>query len=324
MNIAIIGTGAYGLANALMLLKNKNKIKMWVENEERCEFFDKNRNNLDFLPGITIPDTIEFSTSYEYVLKNADIVFIMVAAKYVASVSKEILKYQTPKMHFCIGSKGIEQDTCMFVDQVFKTFVKTKNLAVMSGPSFAIDLARSEPVGLTIASKNKKTISLIKSAYGKNTIKLRSSNDIIGIETCGSIKNVIAVAAGILEGLGYSESTRSFLITESLHDIKELIYGLGGNKKTILSYAGVGDLLLTATSTKSRNYSYGILVGKKNYETAKKYLETTTVEGLYTLKSIYKLLRKKKIKMPVIDLIYKVIMNNEDPEILVKFLLNKK
>lgn len=324
MNIAIIGTGAYGLSNALMLHKNNNKIKMWVESEERKDFYEKNRNNLDFLPGITIPKSIEFSSDYQYVLENVDLVFIMVAAKYVASVSKEILKYQTSKMHFCIGSKGIEQGTCKFVDQVFKSFVKTNKLAVMSGPSFAIDLANSEPVGLTLASKNKKTIQKIKSAYGKNTVKLRPTSDIIGIEICGSIKNVIALAAGILEGLGYKESTRSFLITESLHDIKELIYGLGGNKKTILSFAGVGDLLLTATSTKSRNYSYGILIGQKKLKEANEYLETTTVEGYYTLKSIYKLLHKKKIKMPVIDLIYKVIMNNEEPELLVKFLLNKK
>ena len=324
MNIAIIGTGAYGLSNALMLLKNNNKIKMWVESKEKCDFYEKNRNSLDFLPGITIPKEIEFSCDYEYVLKDADVVFIMVAAKFVASVSKEILKYQTPKMHFCIGSKGIEQGTCMFVDQVFKKFVKTKNLAVMSGPSFAIDLASSEPIGLTLASKNKQTIKKIKMAYGKNTVKLRPSNDIIGIEICGSIKNIIALAAGILNGLGYAESTRSFLITESLHDIKELIYGLGGRKKTILSYAGVGDLLLTATSKKSRNYSYGILVGKKEHKKSEEYLKNNTVEGYYTLKSIYKLLRKKKIKMPVIDLIYKVIMNNEDPELLVAFLLNKK
>lgn len=146
----------------------------------------------------------------------------------------------------------------------------------------------------------------------------------IGTELCGSIKNVIAVAAGILEGLGYSESTRSFLITESLHDIKELIRGLGGKKKTILSFAGVGDLILTATSTKSRNYSFGILLGKGEFEEANKYLETTTVEGYYTLKSIYSLLRKRKIKMPVVDLIYKVVMKNEDPNKLVKFLMEKK
>jgi len=294
MNIAIIGTGAYGLANALMLIKNNNKIKMWVESEEKCKYFNENRSNLEILPNIKIPKEIEFSNSYEYVMKDADIIFIMVAAQYVATVSKEILKYQTQNMHFCIGSKGIEQGTCMFVDQVFKKFVKTKNLAVLSGPSFAIDLANSEPVGLTLASKNKNTIKTIKRAYGKNTIKLRPSNDIIGIEICGSIKNVIALAAGILEGLGYSESTRSFLITESLHDIKELIYGLGGNKKTILSYAGVGDLLLTATSEKSRNYSYGILIGKKDYDAANQYLETTTVEGYYTLKSITNYFVKRK------------------------------
>ena len=113
---------------------------------------------------------------------------------------------------------------------------------------------------------------------------------IIGVELCGSIKNVIAIASGILEGLGYTESTRSFLITESLHDIKSLIYGLGGKKKTILSYAGVGDLLLTATSSKSRNYTYGILIGKKNYTMAEDYLKNNTVEGyndsVYLIKKV--------------------------------------
>ena len=324
MNIAIIGTGAYGLSNALILHKNNNHIKMWVESTERAEYFNKNRNNNEVLPNHKIPSDIEFSNDYEYVLKDAKLVFIMVAAKYVATVAKEILKYQTPTMHFCIASKGIEQDSCEFLDKIFKTFVKTKKLAVISGPSFAIDLANNEPVGLSIASKNKRTIELIKMAYGKNTMKLRATNDIIGIELCGSIKNVIAIAAGILEGLGYSESTRSFLITESLHDIKELIYKLGGHKKTILSFAGVGDLLLTATSTKSRNYSYGILLGQRKVKEAKKYIESNTVEGYYTLKSIYRLLRKKQVSMPVIDLIYKVVMKEEDPNLLVDFLLNKR
>ena len=135
---------------------------------------------------------------------------------------------------------------------------------------------------------------------------------------------MIAVSAGILEGLGYSESTRSFLITESLHDIKELIKALGGNKKTILSFAGVGDLLLTATSVKSRNYSYGILLGKKEFDHAQKYLENTTVEGYYTLKSIYTLLRRKKIKLPIIDLIYDIVMKDDDPSKLAQFLIEKK
>ena len=184
-------------------------------------------------------------------------------------------------------------------------------------------MANNEPVGLTIASKNTKTIKEIKKVLTSDTVKLRTSNDIIGVELCGSIKNVIAIASGILEGLGYKESTRSFLITESLHDIKSLIYGLGGKKKTILSFAGVGDLLLTATSTKSRNYTYGILIGKKNYIMAQDFIEHNTVEGYYTLKSIYTLIKRKKIDMPIINLIYQIIINKKDPECLSEFLIKK-
>ena len=166
-------------------------------------------------------------------------------------------------------------------------------------------------------------MNIIKKVLENDTLKLRTTNDVIGVELCGSIKNVIAIAAGILEGLGYTESTRSFLITESLHDIKSLIYGLNGNKKTILSFAGVGDLLLTATSTKSRNYSYGILIGQKKLEEADKFVNNTTVEGYYTLKSIYTLIKRKKIDMPIINLIYQIIINKKAPEKLVEFLIKK-
>lgn len=322
-NIAIIGTGAYGLSIALNLLKNNKNIRMWVESQEKADFLNNNRKNSGILPNINIPKEIEFSNDYEYVLKNTKIVFIVVATKFVSTVTKEISKYDIKGKHFCILSKGIEQNTCEFVADVFKRNIKTKYLAVISGPSFAIDLANNDPIGLTIASKNKDTIKVIKKTLQSDTLKLRQSNDIIGIELCGSIKNVIAIAAGILDGLGYSESTRSFLITESLHDIKSLIFGLGGKKKTILSYAGVGDLLLTATSTKSRNYSYGLLIGKGNKKEAENYIKSTTVEGYYTLKSIYTLIKRKKIKMPIIDLIYKIIINNENPNKLAEFLIKK-
>jgi len=247
----------------------------------------------------------------------------MCAAKFVGSVSKDIKPYINKDMIFIIGSKGIEQGTCRFVHEVFLDNIKTNKLAVISGPSFAIDIANLEPIGLACSTKNTNSFNTIKSIYNGTNIKLRRSRDLIGTELCGSIKNVVAVASGILDGLGYSESTRSFLITESLHDIKELIRGLGGKKSTILSFAGVGDLLLTATSTKSRNYSYGLLLGSKKEKEAKKYLEDNTVEGYYTVKSIYSLIKKKRIKMPLIDLIYKIVMENDDPYKLVDFLMNK-
>lgn len=321
--ISIIGVGAYGLSIAIALLKKNKNIVMWTESEDKVDYLNKNRKNSGILPNIEIPEEIEFTNDYGYVVNDAEIVFIAVAARYVNSVTKEISKYNTKGIHFCIMSKGIEQNTCEFVHDVFNRNIKTKNLAVISGPSFAIDIAHNEPIGLSIASKNKDTINIIKEVLENDTIKLRSTNDLIGVELCGSIKNVIAIAAGILEGLGYSESTRSFLITESLHDIKNLIYGLGGNKKTILSFAGVGDLLLTATSTKSRNYSYGLLIGQKKYNEAEEYEKNTTVEGFYTLKSIYTLVRRKKISMPIINLIYQIIISKKDPEKLAEFLIKK-
>lgn len=321
--IAMIGTGAYGLGVSIALLKKNESITMWVESEERAKFLNNNKKNANILPNIEIPENITFTNDLNEVISNTNIVFIAVAAKFIDSVAKDLSKLNIKNKHFCILSKGIEQNTCEFVIDVFKRYVKTKNVSVISGPSFAIDMAKGEPVGLTIASKNNKTMLSIKRVLASDTVKLRTSNDIIGVELCGSIKNVIAIASGILEGLGYTESTRSFLITESLHDIKSLIYGLGGKKKTILSYAGVGDLLLTATSSKSRNYTYGILIGKKNYTMAEDYLKNNTVEGYYTLKSIYTLIKRKKINMPIINLIYEIIINKKEPEKLSEFLIKK-
>lgn len=321
--IAMIGTGAYGLGVSISLLKKNESVSMWVENEEKAKFLNNNKKNANILPNIEIPANITFSNDLDEVIKGTNIVFIAVAAKYIDNIAKKLSKLNIKNKHFCILSKGIEQNTCEFVTDVFKKYIKTKNLSVISGPSFAIDMAHNEPVGLSIASKNNKTIKEIKKVLSSDTVKLRTSNDIIGVELCGSVKNVIAIASGILEGLGYNESTRSFLITESLHDIKSLIYGLGGKKKTILSFAGVGDLLLTATSTKSRNYTYGILIGKKNYIMAADYLNNNTVEGYYTLKSIYTLIKRKKIDIPIIKLIYEIIINKKEPDTLSEFLIKK-
>ena len=321
--IAIIGTGAYGLSIAISLLKKNESVCMWVESKERAEFLEKNRNKSGILPNISIPNKISFSNDISDVISNTNIIFIAVSAKYVDSVTKELSNYNIKDKYFAILSKGIENNTCDFLIDVFKRNIKSNNVCVISGPSFAIDVANDEPVGLSMASKSKKTMEIVSKVLENNTLKVRKTTDTIGVELCGSIKNVIAIAAGILDGLGYSESTRSFLITESLHDIKSLIHGLGGRKKTILSFAGVGDLILTATTKKSRNYTFGILLGKKDNIETEKYLKDNTVEGYYTLMSIHKLIRKKKIKMPIINLIYDIVLGNKESESLVNFLIKK-
>lgn len=317
--------GAYGLAITNLLTKDpNNEITVWSESSEKVKEINTTGKLKSIFKDKKFPKTITYTTSIKEATINKDIIFIVVAAQYVDTVSEEMSKYLDKNTHVCICSKGIEQDTCRFVHEVFLKYNKTKKLAIISGPSFAIDIMNEEPVALTIASTHKKTIKVIKGVMTNDFLKLRDTKDFIGVETCGSIKNIIAIASGIISGLGYSDSTRAFLITEAVHDMKELITGLGGDRKTILSYSGIGDLLLTCTSIKSRNFSYGILIGQKKEKEANEYIKTTTVEGYYTLKSIYKLIKKKKIKIPVIDLMYKIIINNESPDLLIKFLINKK
>ena len=325
MKIGIIGTGVYGVAMALMLNKKNKDIIMWTESEERYENYKKDKCIKGVIPGIDLPKNIKLTTSYEEVCKDRDVIFIMSVAHFVGSICQNIKPYINKKTVVCIASKGIENNSCKFLSDIAYSELKIKNICIVSGPSFAIDMANNNPVGLSIASNSKKCMKIVKDVLENDSVKLRETNDLIGVQICGSIKNVIAVAAGMLDGMGYPESTQSFLITESLHDIKALIGALGGNPKTILSFAGVGDLLLTCTSTKSRNFSFGKVIGEGATKEEKvKYLEENTVEGYYTLKSIYKLVKSNRIKIPIIDLIYSIVMEDTDPQNLVTFLINKK
>ena len=217
-----------------------------------------------------------------------------------------------------------EQETCAFVNEIILEELNSNNVAIISGPSFAIDVANKVPVGLTLACKSKETTELVYNAFSNSHFKLRICSDIIGTEICGAIKNVIAIAAGMLKGMNMPESTSAMLITESVHDIKDLIKGLGGDGDTISSFAGFGDLLLTATSTKSRNFSFGILIGSgTSKEEIKSYIENTTIEGLYTLTSIKKLLVSINTQMPIVELLYSIIYEDKKPKDLIKFLIKK-
>lgn len=326
MKIAMVGVGAYSTALTLMLSKKENNnILMWTENLEIAEEFSKTHKVNKIFPDLELPFNVDVTNSYEEVLKDASLIFIAVAAKYVKSVCDGLKPYYKNHIPICIASKGIEESTGSFLSNIVKNELDTENVAVLSGPTFAIDMVNNEPIALALAGTNDETIQIVKENLANDTLKLRECNDLIGIQICGSIKNVIAIAAGMIKGLGYTESTLAFLINESLHDIKYLIDELGGDKKTVLSYAGVGDLLLTCTSTKSRNFSFGYTVGStKDPEKIKEFLENNTVEGYYTLSSIYKLVKTNHINLPIINLIYDIIMNGKDPNLLSKFLIEKK
>ena len=325
MKISVIGLGVYSLAISKMLAKkDENEIVIWTENNEKYEEYKKIKKVASVFD-TKVPKNIKISASMEDTLENTNLIYIITASKYVDIVTKQMKPYYNPKIPVCIASKGIEESREELLSNIVKNALKTNNIAVISGPTFAVDILNNEPVALALASKTKKAKEYVLNTLANDTLKLRPSKDMIGIQMCGSIKNVIAIASGILSGLGYSNSTQSFLINESLHDIKDIIKIFGGNPKTILSFAGVGDLMLTCTSTKSRNFSFGVIVGStKDQNKINEYLATHTVEGYNTLEIVYKMLQKKGIEIELITTIYDIVYNGVDANTLAKFLVTKK
>ena len=322
MKVGVLGAGAYGLALSHILVNNKVDVTVWTHDENEAKILDKDRISKK-LNDYKVPSEIKFTTSLKDAVVNMDLIVMAIPAFAFEEVTVKLSKYIKRKQPVLIATKGIQQNTCLFLNDVFSKYLKN-SIAVISGPTFAVDMIKDAPIGFSLATKSHKTEMIIRKCFENSTTKFRRTKDIVGIEICGSIKNVMAIASGMLEGMGVTDSTRALFLTESMNDIKELIDALGGKKKSILSFAGFGDILMTCTSKNSRNFSFGYLIGKgASTKEINDYLENTTVEGMYTLKSIHKLVRRKKVKMPIINLIHDIIEGKKDKEEMLRFLILK-
>ncbi len=324
MKIAVLGTGAYSLALAYSLAKKENnKIVLWTHDQKHVNELRETKK-LSSILDFNISKNISITTSLEEAMQNASLIVIGTASQFFTSLITNMKIYYKKNTPICIATKGIDDSSKEFLSNIAAKILKTKTVSILSGPTFAIDIINNEPVALALASKNNKVLKIVKNNLANERLKLRFNNDLIGVQICGSVKNIIAIAAGILNGLGYSNSTTAFLINESMHDIKNIMRYLGAKKSTILSFAGIGDLILTCTSTKSRNFSFGYTIGKYNDPSkTQEYLNSTTVEGYFAITTFKELLKKHQVKVPIVNIVNDIVNNGKNPEELAKFLIKK-
>lgn len=305
MKITVIGSGVYGKAIANLALHNGNDVTIWTEQED--------------ITKVAVPEGVKITNSYKEAMKDAELVFILTSSKYTASICEGIRPYIEEDMLFILGSKGILEDGKL-VNEEFEFLLPKVKYAIISGPTFAVDIAALEPVGFTLATMGKKDFERIVSAF-KDGVKFEHSHDILGIEMAGSLKNAYAIGSGILSGFNYGHSIRCLYITAVLNEMRNIFKQVGAEEKTVLTLAGIGDLVLTCTSLNSRNFTFGSLLSLDNKKTKDEYLKKNTVEGYDNLKTYIKIFKDKKIDAPILFMIYDIVINNEDSEKLIDLIL---
>lgn len=320
MKVSILGAGAYGIALSKILVDNGMDVMIWTKVQDEYDMLTLERCNNSALPSFKIDKNIKITMNMEDAIKDANVIFVATSIKFIKDVLLEAKKYYKKGQHICMACKGITEDDLSFGSEMAQNVLKSKRIAVISGGTFANDMVMDNLMGLVISSHNKSTCKIINKCIYQKNIKTMISSDVLGVELCGAVKNVIAIACGIMDGANYSESTKSMFFTIFLNELVEMIYYLGGSKGTILNYAGIGDLWLTSTSNNSRNYTLGLMIGnKQDKNKIDKYIKNSTVEGFYTLNSIYLLLKKKKYRVKFVDILYEILYKDGNIDLFLNY-----
>lgn len=312
MNITILGCGAYGTALSCMARENNCNIKMWDK-------FDNNFNELK----TKYPDTI-FTTNLKDSLNNTELIIIAIPIAFLENTIIELKKYYN-NQDILIASKGINIEDGLFASQIIEKHLTPKNIGAISGGTFAIDMQNKKVMGLTLGTTSSTLTEKVKHSLQNRYLKIQYTSDIIGVQICGAIKNVMAIGFGILDGANYPESTRFLFLTKAIYEINNLITSLNGNNETIMSYAGIDDIMMTCTSSKSRNYTLGKMLGSNtNPEEINNYKQTTTIEGLGTAKALKTLCKNNNLNLEICNILYNILYNNQKVTTLITYLEEKE
>lgn len=312
MKIAILGDGAWGTTLAI-LLKNKGyDVSLWSVFEDNIEAIIKHRENKRFLPGVKIPPRIYFTTDLKRAVDNVDLIVLAVPSRFLRPVlMKNVDVLKKKKYKFVSVIKGIEQDNLKTMSCVIRDVIGNVKMAVLSGPSIAPEVARGIPTAVVAASKDTEFRKKVRDVFMTQHFRVYTNKDVIGVEFAGALKNIIAIAAGISDGLGFGANTKAAIITRGLAEMTRLGVIMGGKLETFTGLSGMGDLITTCISTEGRNHRFGQEIGKgKNPQDILKKT-VSEIEGVWTSKAAVNLGREYKIDLPIITQVYSVIFHNK-------------
>lgn len=309
--IAIIGAGSWGLALALLLNEKGHEVIVWCHSEQEKELILTYKENKRCLPGIKIPMEIQFSTSLQDVLGNREMAIIAVPSKAVREISKQVSLWLEEQTLLVCVSKGLEKNTGLRLSQVIEQEINYP-VVVLSGPSHAEEVARHMPTTLVAACKETILAEKVQQICTTPTLRVYTNKDIVGVELGGALKNSIAIAAGILEGLGYGDNTKAALITRGIAEIARLGLAMGAETTTFWGLTGIGDLVVTCTSGHSRNRRFGELLGQGYSSNEAMQRIHMVVEGLPATQIAYQLMQQYKVEMPIVTTIYQVLFEEKE------------
>lgn len=315
MRVSVIGAGAFGTAMAVSAARAGNDVLLWAHDEDVAAAIRDTSTNPDYLPGVVLGDRIAITTHLDEAAAFSSTVFMVVPSQFYREVLTQLRASLSAPVKLISGTKGIENETLERMSEISAAVLgeQLSAFAVLSGPTFAVEVARADPTAAVIASRDSEFARELQHTLSSPAFRLYHSHDVVGVELAGSLKNVIAIAAGVLEGLGLGLNTNAALITRGLHEVTRLGMALGGRLETFAGLAGMGDLVLTCTGALSRNRTVGVLLGKGQKLDDILRDAKFVAEGVKTAKSAQQISERHHIEMPITHEMYRVLYESESP-----------
>ncbi len=323
MKVTFLGAGSWGTALAIMLAKNNHNVILWSAVRSEIDMLARYREHKDRLPGVKLPDSIIVTTDIAFAVERPDLIVFSVASPYVRTTAEAISRYVRFDQKIVNVAKGIEDETLYTLVDIISETIPQAKVCVLSGPSHAEEVSIGMPTTVVVGAKEKETADYVQDIFMNDRFRVYTSPDVIGIELGGAIKNVIALAAGIIDGLGYQDNTKAALITRGMTEISRLGVAMGGKLETFCGLSGIGDLIVTCTSNHSRNHNAGYLIGKgKTTEEALAEVNQV-VEGVNSAKAALKLSQKYNVSMPIVEAINEVLFEGKTAQEALEELLKR-